>query len=100
VTSYKLAEDADTDLQNIYLYTLENWGEQQAEIYINGLFARFATLASHPEMGRLRTELGKNIRSFVHKRHVVYYIKMTEGVGISRVLHASMDVENSGIFEE
>lgn len=100
MTSYVLAEDADADLQNIYLFTLDNWGEAQAEIYINSLFSSFETLASHPEMGRLRTELGKDIRSFVHKRHIIYYVNMTTGVGISRVLHSSMDVEHSNTFED
>lgn len=99
MTEYSLAEDADADLQNIYWFTHESWGENQAEIYINSLFSTFELLTQHPEMGRLRTELAKDIRSFVHKRHVIYYIVMDEEIGISRVLHGSMDVENEQLFE-
>ena len=100
MTSYRLAENADADLQNIYWFTHESWGENQAEIYINGLFSTFELLAQHPDMGRLRMELGKDIRSFVHKRHVIYYIAIDGDIGISRVLHGSMDVENAGLLEE
>jgi toxin ParE1/3/4 len=99
VTGYTLANDADADLQNIYWFTHESWGENQAEIYINSLFATFELLSQHPEMGRLRTELATDIRSFVHRRHVIYYLKMADGIGISRVLHGSMDVEEAGLFE-
>jgi toxin ParE1/3/4 len=99
VTGYTLAKDADQDLQNIYWFTHERWGEQQAEFYINGLFSTFDKLAQFPEMGRLRTELSAKIRSFVHKRHVIYYLTLDGEIGISRVLHGSMDMENAALFE-
>jgi toxin ParE1/3/4 len=98
VTSYRLAADADADLQNIYWFTHESWGENQAEIYINSLFATFDLLAQRPEMGRLRTELARDIRSFTHKRHVIYYTNLNAEIGIARVLHVSMDVEQTDII--
>jgi toxin ParE1/3/4 len=100
VTGYILAKDADQDLQNIYWFTLERWGEQQAELYINELFSTFEKLAEFPEMGRMRTELSAKIRSFAHKRHVIYYLVLDGEIGISRVLHGSMDAENAGLFDE
>jgi toxin ParE1/3/4 len=100
VTGYSLAKNADADLQNIYWFTHERWGEKQAERYINGLFSTFEKLAQFPEMGRLRSELSAKIRSFAHKRHVIYYFAMDSEIGISRILHGSMDVENAGLFDE
>jgi toxin ParE1/3/4 len=100
VTGYSLAKDADDDLQNIYWFTHERWGEQQAERYISGLFSTFDKLAQFPEMGRPRSELSAKIRSFAHKRHVIYYFAIVDGIGISRILHGSMDLENAGLFEE
>ena len=73
---------------------------KQAELYINGLFSTFDKLAQFPEMGRLRPELNINIRSFAHKPHVIYYMALVGEIGISRVLHGAMDVENAGLFEE
>jgi toxin ParE1/3/4 len=100
VTGYVISKDADADLQNIYWYTYERWGEKQAELYINGLFLTFGTLAQFPEMGRTRVELNTKIRSLAHKRHVIYYITMDGQIGISRVLHGSMDEENAGLFSD
>lgn len=96
---YVLAHDADIDLQKIFWFTHERWGESQAELYLNSLFSIFETLAARPEMGRLRGELSATIRSFVHKRHVIYYIQVGDGIGISRVLHGAMDVEHADLFE-
>ncbi len=87
-------------MQNIYWFTHERWDEQQAELYIHGVFSKFEKLAQFPEMGRLRTELSAKIRSFVHKRHVIYYTLRDGEIGISRVLHGSIDVENVGFFDE
>jgi plasmid stabilization system protein ParE len=44
--------------------------------------------------------LNAKVRSFAHKRHVIYYMALAGEIGISRVLHGSMDVENAGIFAE
>lgn len=100
MTDYVLARDAERDLVNIFWFTHERWGETQAEHYIHGLFESFETIAQHPDIGRVRPELSAKIRSFVHKRHIIYYMKMDEGIGVSRVLHASMDVEQTRLFED
>ena len=57
-------------------------------------------LAQHPEMGRVRPELNAKIRSFVHKRHLIYFMQNESGIGIARVLHGAMDVEHAGLFDE
>lgn len=51
MTGYVLAKEADADLQNIYWFTHERWGENQAELYILSLFSTIEMLAQHPEMG-------------------------------------------------
>ena len=99
MTGYVLAKEADADLQNIYWFTHERWGENQAELYILGLFSTIEMLAQHPEMGRARIELSAKIRSFTHKRHIIYYMVLDEGIGMSRVLHGSADVDHAGLFE-
>jgi toxin ParE1/3/4 len=100
VAGYILASEADTDLQNIYWFTHDRWGEKQAAQYIEGLFSTFENLVQYPELGRSRPELNSSVRSFAHKRHVIYYMVIKGEIGIARVLHGSMDVANAGIFEE
>jgi toxin ParE1/3/4 len=51
---------------------------------------RFDLLAEHPRMGRRRPEFGRDVRSFVVEKHVIYYRPEKELL-IARVLHGSRD---------
>ena len=44
-------------------------------------------LAGFPKAGRLRPELGSDVRSFPVERHVIYYREEKAPIVIARVLH-------------
>lgn len=94
MSAYFLSLDADTDLQSIYLYSEEVWGERQARRYLSGLYEAFDGIARNPETGRLRGELGDGIRSVPHGSHVVFFMMWKSDVAILRVLHGAMDLES------
>ena len=71
MNGFLLSRDADIDLQDIFIYTDEFWGERQAKHYVAGLYEIFGQLGSNPGMGRLRHELGEGICSFPHGSHVI-----------------------------
>ena len=48
MSGYILSPEAILDLQNIYEFTESEWGEAQAEKYINEIYALFDRLARHP----------------------------------------------------
>lgn len=48
MADYKLARAAEDDLQRIYEYGAERWGESAAERYYNALFDRFEEIAERP----------------------------------------------------
>ena len=93
MSGYVLSLDADADLQDIYAYSNEAWGERQAVLYLNDLYVVFGRIGHHPAIGRPRRELGDEIRSLPHGAHVVFYMPWQGEVAILRVLHGSMDVE-------
>lgn len=94
MSGYFLSLDADADLQDIYIYTDEIWGERQATIYLHGLYDVFGHIGRNPLMGRMRRELGDGIRSFPHGAHVVFFMSWQGEVAIVRVLHGAMDFES------
>ena len=47
------------------------------------------TLGEYPHMGRLRIDLGGNIRSFPVKEYVIFYKAENDGILVLRVLHAA-----------
>lgn len=95
MSDWILSVDAEEDLQDIFLYTAQSWGERQARDYLSELFDLFATLALNPEIGRAREELGDGIRSFPHRSHVVFFMEWRGETAISRVLHGSRDIDSA-----
>lgn len=49
---YGLSPRAQTDLNEIWDYTVDRWGFEQAESYIRQLWERIESLAAHPAMGQ------------------------------------------------
>lgn len=93
MAGYFLSRDADEDLQDIFNHTREAWGEAQAATYTHELFALFDLIANTPAIGRVRGELGEDIRSFPHGRHVVFFTAWHGEIAILRVLHGSRDID-------
>lgn len=83
MAGYRLSEEADRRLAEIYRYSLETFGEQQADKYFNSLHDVFGTLARHPELGRPFHEY----RRHEHQSHVIFYKPDASGILIVRVLH-------------
>ena len=52
---YKLTPAAKNDVKAIWQYTLEKWGEKQAEKYIDQLTEKFKALASAPNCCSVKT---------------------------------------------
>ena len=55
--AYALRELALADLEGIWVYTVEQWGVEQAERYLKSLFACFEDLAENPQLGSQRNEV-------------------------------------------
>lgn len=87
-----LAPKAQQDLKSIYQYSLVNWGERQAQQYVDGIKACLKDLMDFPQKGRVRDELGPLIRSLNCDKHIVYYREMAEQLQVIRILHGRQDI--------
>jgi toxin ParE1/3/4 len=94
VTGYVISPEAQIDLQDIFIFTLEEWGEAQAEKYLFELYSIFERLVAYPLMGRARPKLVEHLRSFPTGAHIVFYMIWNDQISIVRILHASRDVES------
>ena len=90
--SYLLSQEAEGDLVEIYDRSLDDWGEAQADKYLDGLYATFTGLSVRPLAGRVRPEIGANMRSRLYGSHVIFYIAQPKRVDILRVLHQARDL--------
>lgn len=92
MADYRLTPRALADLDAIADYSLERWGREQTERYLNGLTARMALLAETPSLGRDRSDVAGGYRSFPEGRHLVFYVEIETGIAVLGVPHATMDM--------
>lgn len=92
MTAYFLEPGADRALDEIYEYTAANWGEDQADAYLSGLFGFFAEVASKKVIWRaLPAEFGVAGYFGKFQHHFVYWKEMRSGhIGIVAILHERM----------
>jgi toxin ParE1/3/4 len=88
---YILSSRADSDLEEIWDYTDQKWGRDQARTYLTQLENRMLILAHHPALGRKRYDIPGEPMSFHEGRHVIFYRSSQAGIEILRVLHDAMD---------
>ncbi len=89
---YKTAE-AEDDLTDIWVYTLQTWDIIQADKYIDELADTFEFLASNPLICPERGEFMPPVRIHHHGRHFIVYIVESDHILIVRVLHDRVDLE-------
>lgn len=89
---YELSLAAESDLEEIYDYTCDRFGVDQALVYLGGLDELFASICAQPQLGRSRDEVRDGVRSISYVSHVVFYRVMIGRIRIVRVLHASRDI--------
>ena len=85
---------AEQDLVEIWLYTFNEWGEYQADKYLDDLDGAIRLLAEQPLICRERTELNPPVRIHHHAHHLIAYQVLEDGIRVVRVLHKSMDADS------
>jgi toxin ParE1/3/4 len=91
---FKLAKKAIKDLDEIWDYSVDLWGQKKTEKYVAGLDECFFNLSKNQNLGRLISNLSQDVRIYRHERHYVFYVKRNYGVRIMAVLHEKMDFVN------
>jgi toxin ParE1/3/4 len=92
VAIVRIQQAASHRLDEIYRHTREQWGSEQAENYIVGLFAAFEKIADHGVASRpVPAEFGVEGFVFRYQRHFVYWRKLGNGdIGVVTLLHERM----------
>ena len=84
---------AEADLIGIWLYSFENWGEAQADRYLDAIEKILKKTANNPEAGENRDWLREGCWSIRVEHHVAFYTFTDEEVRLRRVLHEVMDAK-------
>lgn len=92
MTDFFVQEAASYRIDEIYRYSLANWGKERADSYIEGLFDAFGKIVTREILSRPRlAEFGVDGFFFRYEKHFVYWKYLTNGqVGIVTILHKRM----------
>ncbi len=84
---------ARQDLLGIWRYIADDSGETRADKYLRRLNDVITYVAQQPLMGRERPEIREEgIRSFAAESHIIFYVVISDGIELLRVIHGSQDL--------
>ena len=87
----RLSQRAESDLGNIWSYTRAEFGDGQAELYLNALEDGMVLLLEHPEIGKPADHIKPGYRAYIKEKHVIYYTLSTDHIDVIGILHERMD---------
>jgi toxin ParE1/3/4 len=90
---FVLRPRAQADLDEIWDYTADRWGLDQAETYTRQLWKDIQTLADSPTLGRECNEVRPGYRQYPSGSHVLFYRLADDDIDVVRILHERMDYE-------
>lgn len=94
MSRYLLSPAAQADLEQIWDYTRDRWGVDQAEVYLRELQRAIERTAANPQIGRACDEIRPGYRKLAAASHTVFYQLTADGaIDVVRVLHQRMDVD-------
>jgi toxin ParE1/3/4 len=82
---------AVSDLQSIRSYTLETWGPEQEQRYLNELWKKFDEILTDSERWRCRDDLFPGCQIAAQGKHVILFRVQDTVLEIVRILHGAMD---------
>ena len=94
MSRYLLSPAAQADLGQIWDYTRDRWGVDQAEEYLRELQRAIERAAANPRIGRACDEIRPGYPKLAAWSHILFYRVSAEGIiDVVRVLHERMDVD-------
>ncbi|MGA9639668.1 type II toxin-antitoxin system RelE/ParE family toxin [Flavobacterium sp.] len=95
MSEYIISEKALEDINDIWIYTAENWSVEQADRYYNLIIDEIEYIVDNLDMARDFGKIRKSYRYSKVKSHLIFFKKdKTNEIEVVRVLHERMDIEN------
>ena len=92
--TYIISKRAVSDLEEIWLYTVEKWSAKQADRYYNLIVDEINYICKNNDAGKSMDHVRKGYRASKVKFHLIFYKVSDNIIEIIRILHEQMDIEN------
>ncbi|MDQ3142144.1 MAG: type II toxin-antitoxin system RelE/ParE family toxin [Bacteroidota bacterium] len=91
---FELSKLAKTDLEEIWIYTVNEWSIRQANIYYKLIITKIEHIRKNPTIGKSIVSIKPNHRVLQIKSHIIVYQVKDKKLLIDRILHKNMDIEH------
>ena len=82
---------AVSDLQSIRNYTLQKWGAEQEQYYLDSLWSKFEEILADRQRWRSREDLFPGCQIAAQGKHVILFRIQGTILQVVRILHGAMD---------
>ena len=99
--NYKLSKEASNDLENIWLYTFENWSIEQADRYLNLILDEIEYLSQKPNSATDYGHIRKGYLRSKVKSHFIFFkiiYKVDTFGSCGRLVSTTSVVHWTGLF--
>ena len=95
MSEYIISEKALEDINNIWIYTAENWSFEQADRYYNAIIDEIEFIVQKFELANDFGKIRKSYKYSKVKSHLIFFKKnISNEIEVVRVLHERMAIEH------
>jgi len=88
---YRVSENAERDLDEIFSYWAERASLEIADRIIDKVTDRFWLLGEHPDAGKASDGIAAGVKCFPAGKYLIYYHATRRGTDILHVFHGARD---------
>jgi len=88
---YRVSENAERDLEEIFLYWAERASPEIADRIVDRITDRFWLLGEHPGAGKASDVIAASVKCFPAGKYLIYYRAMRRGTDILHVFRGSRE---------
>ncbi len=91
---YELSRLAQLDLEEIWLFSIENWSLNQANKYYELIVNEITLICQNPSRGRAIPSIKPSHKIRQIKSHIIVYKIEQDRIWVDRILHKRMNIED------
>ncbi len=91
---FVISKKAVSDLEEIWLYTVEKWSIEQADRYYHLIFDEINYICRNINAGKSMDHVRKGYRASKVKSHLIFYRVLNDTIEVIRILDERMDIKN------
>jgi toxin ParE1/3/4 len=91
---FAISKKAVSDLEEIWLYSVQKWSVEQADRYYDLIFDEINYICKNINSGKPMEHIRKGYRASKVKSQLIFYRVLNDRIEVIRILHERMDLEN------